>query len=688
MVKRVLLALLALALVAPAQARGGTVSVEAGVLHFRAASGDVDWISLNDDITGALGLIGMSPVTAGPGCTNRSSNWAICAADGVERVVLELGDKDDQATTSWYAFSRPVRIDGGPGDDYLRADGGQSELYGGEGDDTFDSFGGEGAGVWSGGPGWDKALYNQRFEPLTLSLDGVANDGATGEGDNLEPDIEEVWGGYKDDLVTGSPGDDELHGGEGVDEIHGLDGNDTLDGWLGGYGDHLYGEGGDDTLMMYGATRADGGPGDDTIVPGIASCAHCVAIGGPGVDTAFAYDAGDEGSTISLDDVANDGWTGTDDYRSDIENLVAGDHGMTLIGSAGPNVLTGGDGDDVLIGAGGPDDLAGGDGFDVADYSDHLAPVTLTLDGLRNDGAAGENDRIQTDVEDLRGGAGNDLLIGDGGDNVLDGGRGADVLRGGGGLDAVDYSERERGVTARLDGTARSGEAGEGDTVGADVEGAFGGFSADLLVGNVADGFLVGFEGADRLLDNGGKDLLDAGAGEDQLDSTDASADDVVCGEGADRVWRDTRDTPDDDCEFVQAGPRPPDPEPTPTATATPTTTPTPTPTPAPRPTPRAIEDGAPRASVKVVGRLRAATLRAQGLKLTVRCDEPCRVRAELTGRRGVAARGELTRLSAQVRTLRLTSRRAWRPGRYTLTLTITDRGGNARRIVRTLRVG
>ncbi len=83
-------------------------------------------------------------------------------------------------------------------------------------------------------------------------------------------------------------------------------------------------------------------------------------------------------------------------------------------------------------------------------------------------------------------------------------------------------------ITLSLDGVASDGAAGEGDTVGADVEGAFGGFAADLLVGNVADGFLVGFEGADRLLDNGGNDLLDAGAGEDQLDSTDASADDVV----------------------------------------------------------------------------------------------------------------------------------------------------------------
>src|SRR5262249_2999308 len=100
------------------------------------------------------------------------------------------------------------------------------------------------------------------------------------------------------------------------------------------------------------------------------------------------------------------------------------------------------------------------------------------------------------------------------------------------------------------------------------------------------------------------------------------------------------------------------------------------------------IDAGAPRASLHVASGVRAATLRGRGMKLTVRCDEPCRVHAELTGKQGVAARGALTQFSAQARTLRLKSRRAARPGRYSLTLTVTDRAGNARRIVRTLRVG
>ena len=176
-------------------------------------------------------------------------------------MVVELGDKDDQATISSYVAS-PVRVEGGPGNDVLTEGAGPNVLDGGEGDDWFVSYSSDigGPDELIGGPGRDLALYNQRFEAVTLSLDDVANDGAPGERQRPLRHRGDL-GGYEDDVLIGSPGDDHLRGGEGSDEIYGGGGDDTLDGWIGPGTDHLHGEGDDDTLILNGATEADGGPG-------------------------------------------------------------------------------------------------------------------------------------------------------------------------------------------------------------------------------------------------------------------------------------------------------------------------------------------------------------------------------------------------------------------------------------------
>ena len=185
-----------------------------------------------------------------------------------------------------------------------------------------------------------------------------------------------------------------------------------------------------------------------------------------------------------------------------------------------PVTLNGGDGDDTLRGGAAADAFAGGPGEDVVTYDDRTAAVSATLNGLADDGAAGEGDRIGTDVEDLVGGSGNDTLTGDLRDNVLDagpgndavtGGRGGDtltggpgndsvaggdgddsldeaapangtdVLSGGDGSDAVDYSGRTAAVAVLFDGKADNGQAGENDNVASDIEGATGGAGNDTL---------------------------------------------------------------------------------------------------------------------------------------------------------------------------------------------------------------
>jgi Ca2+-binding RTX toxin-like protein len=686
---RGLLCALMLLVTLPATAHAGTVAVQGDVLYVTGTPGVREFLSVYRSAGDThFGISdGSATIGLGAGCTSahpQPTVHARCDAAGVQRIVIDAGDQDDRASVA-DSITVPVTVDLGPGDDRFQEGGVRNDVRGGEGDDWLDSSGSN-AGTWTtfdGGAGYDSANYTQRWGSMRLSLDDVANDGLPGEQDNLLG-VEHVYGGYDDDVITGSAGDDVLYGGMGVDEIHGLGGDDTLEGSLPGYGDRLYGGEDDDVMQLTGSAIADAGPGDDTFTSGYASsCWNCVAIGGPGEDRVdFSDDQFHAHVRLSLDNVANDGEPGgAANFRSDIEHLIGPDSPATLIGSAGPNVIVGGYRDDVLIGGGGSDELHGGPGFDTADYSTHTAPVTLTLDGRRNDGAPGEHDLIGTDVEDLRGGSAADVLVGDDADNLLDGGPGADRLEGLGGVDGADYSLRSAPVRARLDGSTDSGEAGEGDTIAADVEGAIGGSGGDLLIGNALDGFLFGEGGNDRLLDRGGEDDLDGGDGADQLDSFDGRTDTVSCGDGPDRLWINQNEDVDGTCETIAFTARPADPDDMqaprlPPAVAVPT------------PTPRPVDRTAPRAlRVSVPKHTRAKTLRRSGLATRVRCDEPCRLSATLSRRGRTIATATRAAPSAAERLLRLRVKRTPARGSYRLTLTLTDLAGNAATTVRTIRV-
>ncbi|MDO8975982.1 calcium-binding protein, partial [Reyranella sp.] len=106
---------------------------------------------------------------------------------------------------------------------------------------------------------------------------------------------------------------------------------------------------------------------------------------------------------------------------------------------------------DVLNGGGGKDVLDGGAGIDTAVFSDKAGPVVVTLAGA-TPVAVTVNGVVQdtiSNIENLIGGSGNDLLTGDGlanrleggaGDDVLNGGGGSDVLHGGAGVDTFVFS--------------------------------------------------------------------------------------------------------------------------------------------------------------------------------------------------------------------------------------------------------
>src|SRR4051812_18965453 len=131
---------------------------------------------------------------------------------------------------------------------------------------------------------------------------------------------------------------------------------------------------------------------------------------------------------------ANDGDDTIDARLAAVPVVFLGGPGNdTLTGGAGNDFLVGGDGNDVMEGQGGADTLAGQNGTDRADYVSRTGPVDASLDGQADNGAAGEHDNILDDVETIRGGSGNDSLVGNGNRNFLIGGPGNDIIFGQGG---------------------------------------------------------------------------------------------------------------------------------------------------------------------------------------------------------------------------------------------------------------
>ncbi len=183
-----------------------------------------------------------------------------------------------------------------------------------------------------------------------------------------------------------------------------------------------------------------------------------------------------------------DGGAGNDTLRSaDGNDVISGGKGDDLIdGGKGNDLLSGGDGKDKLHGQDGNDTLfgcagndglsgglgadqfSGGRGSDTADYSDRSEdllviigdftrpdpwplhgpdgretgetvkpyPQDIQVDTLAGSGWA-EGDVINTDVENVIGGSGNDVIIGSAVSNVLVGNKGNDSIYGGFGRDTM-----------------------------------------------------------------------------------------------------------------------------------------------------------------------------------------------------------------------------------------------------------
>ena len=342
----------------------------------------------------------------------------------------------------------------------------------------------------------DTADYSGSEEGVHISLTPMDHDedrstdpnimgkGGDAEGDELVA-IENLTGSAHTDMLEGSDPTDGVEG-SGKNILKGGDGDDwdnqgTPRVKEGG----LFGKGGDDILDGgAGMDWLDGGAGVDDIWGGAGDD---MLIGGADDDFSTATRpalAADVTATIALGDPIP---ITVDKTYPDITKATEDNFNR-----AG---LYGGAGDDTLRGGAGADYIDGGSGIDTVDYTGSATsadpPVavgvavdlrstdaqlaTISSTGLdTNDAGAtltrGDDTHAVGDVlmniENVKGSAAADSIVGNDKANVITGAGGADVLIGGGGADTFVFSANA-GTSVLADEGARIEDfsSREGDTV-------------------------------------------------------------------------------------------------------------------------------------------------------------------------------------------------------------------------------
>ena len=238
-------------------------------------------------------------------------------ADDVSNVTGVTGGAGDDSLTGG---PNADVISGGPGDDTITGGAEADTLNGDAGDDVFlEGSAASGSDVFYGGAGTDTVSYTSRTNAVTVTIENTANDGESGEADNVRNDVENIVGGAGNDTITGSSSANVIDGGAGDDVLNGGGGND------------IFRQGAADD----GSDVISGGAGDDLV----------------------DYSNRTADLTVTMDGLAaDDGLAGeADDIQADVENIDCGTGDDTVTGNDGNNVINGGAGADTLNGGAGND---------------------------------------------------------------------------------------------------------------------------------------------------------------------------------------------------------------------------------------------------------------------------------------------------------------------------------------------
>lgn len=502
-----LLAVCAALLCLPATADAAKLVSRGGTLTYTGTAAR-DRITLRS--SGATVRISAERPLHGRGCTTIRTGTAVCRR--VRRVVVDTRGGGDSVETR----SLRVRavVSGGPGSDTLRAYRGATELRGDAGDDTLE---GSPSTVFRGGSGLDSVdLSDDTRAALAVTVGSrrVARDvedvrveawlpsGSAGGAVTLvgSPGPNHLSTGNDDDTLTGGPGADVLSSGAGDDTVDARDGQpDRVD----------CGEGTDtvladdidqvaDSCERPGTAPPAATPGsivnrDGTVTfTAPSTVPPDYAVIGVGPATAPGYDVrvSSTHGPVSVEGCVATG--AAYDCAGVRAVIVIGGPGREAMQSSVPATLLGGPGNDTLISYrggvvdGGPGEDAlfatqdttvrGGTGIDAVTLERiAVTPLSVTLDGVADDGLAGEAIDVLPDVEDVWTGppydanepnapAGPVTLIGSDAPNHLHGSDADDVLVGGKGRDELDGGDGDDRLDAR-DGEPDRVLCGYGDDV-------------------------------------------------------------------------------------------------------------------------------------------------------------------------------------------------------------------------------
>ena len=266
---------------------------KSGTTIVYAASANGDNISLGNDAGRPFVETTLAPITVGAGGATarpRARRVVRCNTGSAFQVNLVAGSSENNVNGEQVTGTQPLLTQGSDANDRITGTNNGDTIAGGAGDDNLYGLAGTtrstpgrartgsrtatattpSSAVRTATPGSprsaptasrpgagnDTVSYETRTAPVTITFNGVADDGQAGEGDNVGSDAEEATGGSGNDVIVGNDLGDRLHGGAGNDHITGGKGEDRLEG----------GEGDDVIDARDGRYDSiDCGPGNDIV---------------------------------------------------------------------------------------------------------------------------------------------------------------------------------------------------------------------------------------------------------------------------------------------------------------------------------------------------------------------------------------------------------------------------------------
>jgi Ca2+-binding RTX toxin-like protein len=344
-----------------------------GVRHLYTDSyGEVGhWAVYNDGVLVAEGDFTEDGVGSGTATISVSGVGEFDQLVLTAKMQTDMTDGSDFMVTD-VEFTLPV-IEAEAHADYLSGGSGDDTIFGEGGDDTI--LGGEGHDSLLGGGDADTFVIQNSFGSDTII-------GGEGGADSDTLDLSGLGSGaivtYSgDEMGTATDGSDTLSFSE-IERLTLTGHDDSVDAQADGGASYFDLGAGNDTIRIDGGSdTVEAGSGNDNINVGHSDGTTSI-LGGTGRDTVRFHDEGTEGVDVTLtsadsgtydwNSAGGGSFSGVEKYgltnKDDVLDGSAATEGIDVSGYAGDDLMIGGSGNDILDGDAGADTIMGGAGQD------------------------------------------------------------------------------------------------------------------------------------------------------------------------------------------------------------------------------------------------------------------------------------------------------------------------------------